>query len=202
MSYTVEIEDTYNHITFKTMQKAIAHIPDLKIRKWIDEDIQFLLWIMYWSGLRPSEAIFLKKEDFNLITRDIFLGKTKTKKGGDKAIIPVVFVNELDEWLKDKEPGRLFPELTYKPLYMWLKKLGRLLDISAWTTPKSESGEMTVCHAPRKSIGKNLIAGVHLKPNGKPYTIIDASKLLRHKSVAMTQDNYLKVTYEGLKTEY
>ena len=62
------------------MQLIIETIPDLKIRKWIDEDIQMLFKILYWGALRPSEGLKLKKEDFNITNRTIHLGKTKTRK--------------------------------------------------------------------------------------------------------------------------
>lgn len=198
----MEIEDTYNHITYETLLNAIDHIPDLKIRKWLDEDVAFLLKTMYWSGLRPSEAVKLKKEDFHLNTRTIFLGKTKTKEAGDTAIIPVFFIDETKAYIQQKEDGQLLPGLKYKPLWTWLKKLGEMLDIPAWNTPRSESKEMTVGHGLRKSVGKNLIAGKHLQPNGERFSIMDVSQLLRHKKVSMTEEHYLKVTQEALKRKY
>jgi len=200
--YDLEIEDTYNHITYETMLLAVQSVPQLKIRKWKDEDVQFLLMLMYWSGLRVAEAIKLKKEDFHTRTRRMDLYNTKTKSI-EKGIIPMSFLPEVEEYLKTKDDGPLLPDLSYKPVYRWLKRLGVMLDIPAWITPRQTTGEMTVCHAMRKSIGKNLIAGVHLSPvDGKKYSIIEVSKLLRHSKPSMTEEHYLKISDEAMLRRY
>ena len=59
---------------------ALATIPELKIRKWLDIDIVMMFKIMYFCALRPGEAIKLKKEDFDIESREVYLGKTKTHK--------------------------------------------------------------------------------------------------------------------------
>jgi integrase len=199
--YQLEVEDSYNHITFETFEKIFDTIPQLHIRKWKNVDVEYLFKLMYWSGLRPVEAIKLSKEDFHLVTRKIDLHQTKTKEN-DKGIIPMIFVDDLTIYLRTKKSGRLFPDLQYKTVYRWMKRLGVILDIPAWTTPRSESKEMTVGHAPRKSIGKNLIAGVHVPPDGGTYSILEVSKLLRHKKPSMTEEHYLKVSDESLKRRY
>lgn len=177
-------------------------IPSLKIRKWKDEDVQFLFSIMYWSGLRVAEAIKLRKEDFRLKTRRINLYNTKTKSI-DKGIIPMTFIAEVEEYLKGKDDGPILPDLNYKAVYRWMKRLGIMLDIPAWVTPRSKTGEMTVCHAMRKSIGKNLLAGVHLSPiDGQRYSILEISKLLRHKKPSMTEEHYLKVSDDAMMRRY
>jgi len=199
--YIVEVEDTYNHITYETMERIIESIHLLRIKRWKTEDIQFLFSLMYWSGLRVAEAIKLQKEDFHLKTRRLVLHNTKTKLI-DKAIIPMTFVAEVTEFLKDKPSGDLFPDLYYKAVYRWMKRLGLLLAIPAWTTPRSKTKEMTVCHAMRKSIGKNLLAGVHIAPDNRPYSILEISKLLRHKKPSMTEEHYLKVSDDAMLRRY
>ena len=86
---------------------------------------------MYYCALRANEAIYLKKENFNLVDREIYLGKTKTKKQ-DTAHIPHIFVDELTLWLSVKEQGRLFDGLKYDRVYNWCRRIGLDLDISAW----------------------------------------------------------------------
>jgi len=201
MEYELQVEDTINHLSFETFLKVLEHVPMLKIRKWLDEDVQFLFMIMYWSGLRPMEAIKLSKADLHLGTRTIDLHKTKTKNA-DYGMIPYHFVPELKAWLDTKEDGRLFPGLKYITFYFWCKRLGKMIGIPAWTTPKSETHEMTVGHLPRKSIGKNLLAGVHVAPDGKDYTIYDVQALLRHSDPLVTGKHYLKVDSNALKKRY
>jgi len=199
--YELQVEDTVNHLSFETFLKVMDTIPELHIRKWKDEDVRFLFKIMYWSGLRPMEAIRLEKKDVHLRTRTLDLHQTKTK-GVDYGMIPYHFVPELQAWIAEKEDGRLFQDLKYITFYFWLKRLGKMLDIPAWTTPKSESKEMTVGHLMRKSIGKNLLAGVHIAPDEKEYTIYDVQALLRHSDPLVTGKHYLKTDINALKKRY
>ncbi len=201
MPYQLEVEDSINHMSYPTLLKVIDSIPLLKIRKWKDEDVQFLFKIMYWSGLRPMEAIKLCKEDFHLRTRTIDLHATKTKKI-DYGMFPQHFGPELAEWLNRKEDGRLFADLKYITFYFWIRRLGKMHGIKAWNTPKSESHEMTKGHLMRKSIGKNLLAGVHVAPDGSEYTIFDVSPLLRHKDITVTANHYLKTSLDAVKKKY
>jgi len=181
--------------------KVIDQIPRLSIRKWYDEDIQMLFHILYFCALRPNEGIRLRKEDFDLESRRLSLGRTKTKLN-DVAPIPRKFVPKLANYLEFKEEGRLFDSLTYNTFYPWLKKLGIWCDIPAWTTPQSETGEKTVGHIFRKSIGKDMLKGVHLSKNGTKFSIPTISKQLRHSKPSITIDSYLKETIETVLDEW
>lgn len=177
------------------LAQVLEAIPSLHIRKWKDEDIQMMFKIDYWLGLRFDEGIKLNAEDFDFTINEAYLGKTKTEKGGS-AMIPAPFRQELYEYLKNKH-GQLFPGLSYGTAIVWLNKLGKMLDIAAWTTPQSESGEKTKTHIFRKSIGKDMIYGTY----GKKASITFVSKTLRHKGkdpLAMTF-KYLKVGNEDVK---
>lgn len=181
--------------------KVLDEIPTLSIRKWYDEDIRMLFKLLYWCALRPIEGIRLKKEDFDLEYRVVNLGKTKTKNN-DKAMIPRVFVPELEVYLTNKENGRLFDGLTYNTFYPWLKKLGKKLQIPAWTTHQSLTGEKTVGHIFRKSIGKDMLTGVHRNNKGEKFEIPIISKQLRHSKPSITIDSYLKSTIEAVLDEW
>lgn len=189
------MESKVNYISPDTMQQIYEQVPALGIRKWKDEDITMLFKILYFCALRPSEGIFLKKESFNLNDREIYLGKTKTKKN-DKAPIPRIFVDDLKLFLITKENGRLFPDLKYNTFYKWLKKIGNALDIEAWQTNEVVSGEKTVGHIFRKSIGKDMLSGLYGE-KAKEIPII--SKQLRHSKPSMTVDYYLKSSIEAVK---
>jgi integrase len=181
--------------------KVLDEIPRLFIRKWYDEDIKMLFSILYWCALRPIEGINLRKEDFDLQSRKLSLGRTKTKLN-DIAPIPSIFVPKLANYLEFKEDGRLFEGLTYNTFYPWLKKLGKLLDIPAWTTPQDITGEKTVGHIFRKSIGKDMLNGIHLTKNGTKFSIPVISKQLRHSKPSITIDSYLKSTIETVLDEW
>ena len=179
-------------------RKVVQTIPELKIRLWDDTDIKYLFKILYYCALRPSEAIKLSKSDFNIQDRYVFLGETKTERNA-KAVIPSIFCTELEIYLHHKDIGRLYPKLTYNTFYKWLKKLGEICEIEAWTTPQSQTGEKTVGHIFRKSVGKDMIYGVQVDKDGKKFEIPTISAHLRHKKPSMTIDHYLKASQESVK---
>lgn len=189
------MKSKFNYINQEDFNRILAAIPTLMIRKWQDNDIVYLFKIAYWCALRPDEVIYLEKEDFNLEDAEIDLGKTKTKSI-DFAPIPRPFIPELQAYLDTKPEGRLLPGLTYNTVYPWLIKLGKLLNIEAWTTPQSISGEKTKGHIFRKSIGKDMLYGVHGKA---VQDIAIISKQLRHKKPSMTMDHYLNANIESVK---
>lgn len=191
------MQSRFNYMNPEQLDLVIQHIPDLGIRKWYDRDIAQLFKNLYWLALRPVEGIMLKKEDFNLSEKEVYLGKTKTRKQ-DFAAIPPPYIPELSRYLSTKKPDRLLPGLTYKTFYPWLKRLGEICDIPAWTTPASETGEKTVGHIFRKSLGKDMEIGTH----GKKFKYPVISKQLRHKKVSTTIDSYLKLGIESVKEEW
>ena len=195
------MRSTNNYLNQNDFERVIDEIPNLYIRKWMDDDIEMLFRILYWCALRPNEGIRLSKEDFDLESRKIYLGKTKTHTN-DVAPIPMVFIPELQSYLYNKEPGRLFPGLTYNTFYPWLKKLGKRLDIPSWVTLQAETGEKTVGHIFRKSIGKDMLTGVHRTRDGKKFEIPIISKQLRHSKPSITVDSYLKSSIEAVLDQW
>ena len=195
------VRSTNNYLNPEDFERVIETIPRLGIRKWDDDDIEMLFRMLYWCALRPNEGIRLSKEDFDLESRKIYLGKTKTNVN-DVAPIPMVFIPELTTYLYTKEPGRLFSGLSYNTFYPWLKKLGRILDIPSWVTLQAETGEKTVGHIFRKSIGKDMLTGVHRTKDGKKFDIPIISKQLRHSKPSITVDSYLKSTIEAVLDQW
>jgi integrase len=77
-----------------------------------------------------------------------------------------------------------------------------MLDIPSWVTLQSETGEKTVGHIFRKSIGKDMLNGVHLNKDGKKFEIPIISKQLRHSKPSITVDSYLKSTIEAVLDQW
>jgi len=189
------MESKFNYLNQDDFSRVIDSIPLLHIRKWLDSDITMLFKSLYWCALRPTEGIYLSKEDFHLESSEVRLGKTKTA-AIDYAPIPRPFKAELQAWLDTKDGGRLFPDLKYITFYFWLKRLGVLCNIEAWNTLQSKSKEKTKGHIFRKSVGKDMLFGVH----GKALQDISIiSKQLRHKKPSMTMDHYLNANLEAVK---
>jgi integrase len=189
------MDSSINYISQEDFGRILDEIPRLKIRKWKDQDVQMLFKILYFQALRPSEGIRLSKEDIDIKNSVIFLGHTKTEKAG-KAQIYHGFSNELEEWLKTKESGALFPNLTYHRVYAWIMQIGKNLDIQAWQIPERKSGEKTKGHIFRKSIGKDMVNGVY---GAEAQNINVIASLMRHKKPSTTIDHYLKVNEDTLK---
>lgn len=188
------MEGRFNYMPPSQLQLVIDEIPNLGIRKWKDYDVEYLFKNLYWMALRPTEGIKLKKEDFNLTEKQCYLGQTKTIQQ-DYAPIPDPYIPELSRYLEQKEPGRFLKGLEYKPFYYWLKRLGKLCNIPAWTTPQKETGEKTMGHIFRKSLGKDMRIGTH----GKKFEIEVISRQLRHSKPSITMDSYLKLSIEAVK---
>ena len=183
-----------SYINQEDFTRILDEIPQLNIRKWYDNDVRWLFKILYWLALRPSEAIKLKKEDFNLEDREVYLGRTKTRKG-DKVPIPKLFVEPLKQWLVLKSPGRLWPDLKYATLYDWTIKLGKRLDIKAWTTPESESGQKTKGHLFRKTNLKDMYFGTW----GKKIDPVIIAGQSRHSNTRVLFEKYLRLGIEATK---
>lgn len=183
-----------NYMPPEQLDQVLQAIPTLHIRKWKDEDIQMLFQICYWCALRIGEALRLDTVDFDLSIGKVYLGKTKANVNDDAAI-PISFIPQLRDFLNGKT-GPLFPGLTYKTVYKWLVRLGQELDIKAWTTLQSETGEKTKSHIFRKSLAKDQMYGTY----GRKADLGTISKTLRHKGknpLASTM-HYIKADSEAV----
>ena len=193
------MDSTNNYMNQDDFKRVVQTIPELKIRKWDDTDVKYLFKILYYCALRPIEGIKLSKVDFNINERYVKLGETKTELNS-KAIIPTIFCTELEIYLHNKDSGRLFPKLTYDTFYRWLKKLGEICEIEAWTSHnqgvKNENGkitkhgEKTVGHIFRKSRGKDY------EKDGIKLSII--MNVYRHADLGVTS-KYLRNTNQAVK---
>lgn len=190
------MKPTANHITRDQFDKIMDAIPNLNLRKFAVEDVQMFMKLSYWLALRVSETMKLSVDDFDFDRNEAWLGKTKTEKGA-KATIPLPFRGELMGYLEGKT-GPLFPGWKYITILKWMEKLGKKLDIKAWTEPQEETGEKTKTHIFRKSIGKDMFYGEY---DGQKAPLTFISKTLRHggKNPLGTTIKYLKIDMEEVK---
>ncbi len=182
------MQSAINYINPSDFALIIQSIPDLKLRRFKVESVQMLFKITYYCALRIHEAIRLKKSDFDLEIEEVYLGKTKTKKG-DRASIPESFIQELGIYLRSVQTEELFPKMNRQIVHVWTKRLGVMLNIKAWTTPQEESGEKTKTHIFRKTYGKDLLYGTY---NDQPAPLNVIQKKLRHADLKTTS-GYLAV---------
>lgn len=182
--------DNVNYISPDMFQAILNYVRDNMQgrRKLHYADIQMIFKISYHSGLRVNETLKLKKKDFNFNLLEINLGKTKTEERG-RASIPQSFAKELKKYLDMKTEDLLFP-ITRQTAYVWLMEIGAALNISALTTPQTETREKTKLHVFRKSIAKQMLY------KGASLNIIQ--RKLRHSNISTTSE-YLKLKLNDVK---
>ena len=187
------MRSTNNYINPEDFQRVLDEIPQLKIRKWSDEDVRMLFRLMYWGGLRFDEAIHLEFHDIDIEQGLIHLAKTKTEKNVI-AVIPEQFLEKVIPWILEKDDGPLFSGLTYGTAIVWINRLGKKLNLRCWVESQEKTGEKTKSHIFRKSVGKDMLYGTHVKNQKKaPLSVISAK--LRHKNLGVTS-KYLKTGYQ------
>ena len=165
---------------------------NLKPKKLNALDVQMIFKIAYHAGLRINEVLKLSKSSFDFNLLQINLGKTKTKSH-DLATFPASFSKELQDYFLNKSISQndlLFP-ISRQTVYTWIMQIGLALQIPAWTTPQTESGEKTKTHLFRKSIAKNMLY------KKAPLNVI--MNKLRHTNLATTSD-YLKLNLSDVQT--
>lgn len=183
-----------NYITPDQFKQLLEGVNTLQLKKFNHADVQMLFKCAYWLALRIEEACGLKAEDFDFSVMQVYLGKTKTEKQG-YAKIPELFKLELIDYLQFKK-GELFPNMNRFIVSYWLKVLGKRYKIIALTTSQKQTGEKTITHIFRKSMGKDMFYGQY----GEKAPLTFISDTLRHKGrnrLAATQE-YLKITGEDL----
>lgn len=180
-----------NYMPLSEFRTLIDEVPQIIESRILNSDeIQMLFKVTYHLGLRISETINLEAKDFDLEDLEVGLGKTK-EAINDFASIPPEFKNELKTYLKNHSwrEGKLWP-IGRITVYLWLKKLGKILDINCLNAKQSETGEKTITHAFRKSKAKHMLF------SKAPINIIQGK--LRHKDSNTTM-RYLRLNLADVK---
>ena len=190
-----QLKENVNYLPNEKFDLILLYVTNnLKSKKLKSIDIQMIFKIAYHAGLRINEVLKLSKSSFNFDLLQINLGKTKTKTH-DLATFPNSFSQELQDYLfNDRslilKSDLLFP-ISRQTVYTWIMQIGLALQIPAWTTPQTESGEKTKTHLFRKSIAKNMLY------KKAPLNVI--MNKLRHTNLATTSD-YLKLNLSDVQT--
>ena len=190
-----QLKENVNYLPNEKFDLILLYVTNnLKSKKLKSIDIQMIFKIAYHAGLRINEVLKLSKSSFNFDLLQINLGKTKTKSH-DLATFPNSFSQELQDYLfNDRslilKSDLLFP-ISRQTVYTWIMQIGLALQIPAWTTPQTESGEKTKTHLFRKSIAKNMLY------KKAPLNVI--MNKLRHTNLATTSD-YLKLNLSDVQT--
>lgn len=190
------VDSMPNYLSREDWPVLMAAIDQLDVKAAHPTEIKFLFELMYWCGLRVSEALKVTPRKMNLPARTIYLGKTKRAKR-DVAGIPAECIPlckahlqwRQDHHIKDDIP---IVNTTRVTIWRWLNKLGDMTQIPALTSTQEDTGEAVGTHIFRKSIGKDMLFGTHR--TAPPLNIISAH--LRHKSMSATEE-YLKLNRQA-----
>lgn len=179
--------DSANHLTPDDRERMLDAIPQLNA-KTSDESIRFLFNIMYWCGLRVSEALQVTPNHVHVDDGILALGKTKTGTG-QIVVLPPEMIRLAKEYKARWAPGhpRLRePVVTVSRMtvWRWIYRLGEITGIPALLSTRDETNEDLGTHIFRKAIAHDMLDG------GAPLNVI--GKHLRHKSLASTT-KYLQI---------
>ena len=187
--------ENVNYLPREKYEEILEYVKNNITHRKLDPiDIVMIFKISYHAGLRINEVLKLSKSSFDFNRLQINLGNTKTDTN-DIASFPQSFSEELQEYLRIERSNLsrtclLFP-ISRQNIYKWLLKIGKALNIIAWTTPQNESHEKTKTHIFRKCIGKDMLY------KKAPLNII--MKKLRHTNLKTTS-TYLKLNLSDVQS--
>ena len=191
----LQLSENVNYLPPEKFKEILDYVrQNIKTKKLDKIDIEMIFKIAYHAGLRINEVLKLKKKDFDFSRFEIYLGKTKTKYN-DVASFPKSFSVELQDYLLNERSsiGRedLLFYVSRQTAYKWIMEIGKALNITAWITPQSQSGEKTKTHIFRKTIGKDMLY------KKAPLNIV--MNKMRHSDIGTTS-KYLKLNLADVKT--
>lgn len=191
----VNLKAKTNYITPEQFGSIIKYIPELKIRKWKDIDVEYAFKIAYYTASRlGGDVIDRTKEDFDLDNQEMYIKKSKTSKNEYVPIAPL-FIPELRLYLQTKAPLEpILKDCDPQNPYKWLIKIGDALRISALTTSQEITGEKTKLHIFRKSMLKDMYYGTF----NETANLGQVQSQARHRN-PVTTGKYLRLDSEGAK---
>lgn len=185
------MKTTHNYLSFEDLPRIEEKLKTYDLRAYTVQDIMFLFHCCYFLGFRISEALALQWKDIDLDEKKLLLRKTKTKKFVELYIPPQLLEKFLPFYqyhtIEYPEEANVFPTIRYRTLVFLLKKLGNDLKLNCWTESQKDTGEKTISHIFRKSIGKDMLLGRF----GKKAELPLVQQKLRHESLTTTS-KYLK----------
>jgi len=151
---------------FKKMIDAIPLVTEYNIGKLHPQqahkvpdpyNLQAALWVQYCMGLRISEVLHLKPEDFNFDRKILTLHNTKTGKGKKQfTSIPPDFPERIVNEIKNSYPDILFPH-TRQLIWSYVKKACKLAGLELGEQQDERYIEGGWTHLIRKSRAKMMI---------------------------------------------
>ena len=149
--------------------------------------------LMFDTGMRLGETLLIKETDIDFTKRTILLPAENTKGKKDRyTFFSEEMLKQLRRWLKYKDRHR-------QSEYVFCTNKGKSLNISNYENNFKKYGNRIGLSEIHPHMLRNNFAKRFLMQGGDIYTL---SKILGHSSVKVTEEAYLDLDTDDLRTNY
>lgn len=178
------------YIDDNSMNKLLKNFDISKFHEYRDYAIAQLI---FDTGMRLSETLHIKETDIDFTRRSILLPAENTKGKKDRYVyFSAEMLKQLRRWLQYKDRYR-------QSEYIFCTHKGKILNISNYETNFKKYGTRIGLNDIHPHMLRNNFAKRFLMNGGDIYTL---SKILGHSSVKVTEEAYLDLDSEDLRTNY
>lgn len=149
--------------------------------------------LIFDTGMRLGETLLIKEKDIDYINRTILLPSENTKGKKDRYVFfSEEMLKQLRRWLKYKDRYR-------QSEYIFCTNKGKPLSVSNYETNFKKYGVRIGLEEIHPHMLRNNFAKRFLMQGGDIYTL---SRILGHSSVKVTEEAYLDLDTNDLRTNY
>ena len=195
-------ESEYDYVNAADRKRFTAGLVEHLAGKYPARDVRLLIDMMYWGGLRVSEALAITARQMDTGAGTLRLYHTKTAESESVPMFPALR-RAVVAWRTGMAPDRtiLRPVPRRTTVVAWHKTVGARLGLEFATEPQGKrhrmedgkmvklrrstgTGQKTVTHIWRKSIGKDMLSG--FDGECRPADIEEVRSMLRHSDIRTT----------------
>ena len=149
--------------------------------------------LIFDTGMRLGETLLIQEKDIDYINRTILLPSENTKGKKDRYVFfSEEMLKQLRRWLKYKDRYR-------QSEYIFCTNKGKPLSVSNYETNFKKYGVRIGLEEIHPHMLRNKFAKRFLMQGGDIYTL---SRILGHSSVKVTEEAYLDLDTNDLRTNY
>ena len=149
--------------------------------------------LIFDTGMRLGETLLIQEKDIDYINRTILLPSENTKGKKDRYVFfSEEMLKQLRRWLKYKDRYR-------QSEYIFCTNKGKPLSVSNYETNFKKYGVRIGLEEIHPHMLRNNFAKRFLIQGGDIYTL---SRILGHSSVKVTEEAYLDLDTDDLRTNY
>lgn len=149
--------------------------------------------LIFDTGMRLGETLLIQEKDIDYINRTILLPSENTKGKKDRYVFfSEEMLKQLRRWLKYKDRYR-------QSEYIFCTNKGKPLSVSNYETNFKKYGVRIGLEEIHPHMLRNNFAKRFLMQGGDIYTL---SRILGHSSVKVTEEAYLDLDTNDLRTNY